>query len=149
MARPGNQRSGIINTAALATPADNVKVAKSTRSPFDTELDDQQGANAVEAFVKATLHQRGHGATSGQSVQSVGQCRLFRHRHGWHRRRADFQAGFDMDTGRFVIHCKAELAFKLGVGGGFFFTVDAVHVKDFLVLLYNELSDAEFNVIDS
>lgn len=149
-----SQRSGMINTTALATPSDNVKVAKSTRSPFDTELDDQQGANVkLEAFVgvKATLGIKGGlmwqqpQASQFKALGSVGYSATGMAGIG---AGLDFQVGFDRRTGRFVIHCKAELAFKLGVGGGFSFTVDAIHVKDFLVLLYNELSDAEFNIID-
>jgi hypothetical protein len=149
-----SQRSGMINTEALPTPADNVKVAKSTRSPFDTELDDRQGANVkLEAFVgvKATLGIKGGlmwqqpQASQFKALGSVGYTATGMAGIG---AGLDFQVGFDVRTGRFVIHCKAELAFKVGVGGGFSFTVDAVHVKDFLVLLYNELSDAEFNIID-
>lgn len=149
-----SQRSGMINTEALPAPADNVKVAKSTRSPFDTELDDQQGANVkLEAFVgvKATLGIKGGlmwqqpQASQFKALGSVGYTATGMAGIG---AGLDFQVGFDVRTGRFVIHCKAELAFKVGVGGGFSFTVDAMHVKDFLELLYNELRDAEFNVID-
>ncbi|WP_290538826.1 hypothetical protein [Alcanivorax sp.] len=120
-----SQRSGMINTEALPAPADNVKVAKSTRSPFDTELDDQQGANVkLEAFVgvKATLGIKGGlmwqqpQASQFKALGSVGYTATGMAGIG---AGLDFQVGFDVRTGRFVIHCKAELAFKVGVGGGF------------------------------
>ncbi|MEN8141305.1 MAG: hypothetical protein ABFR97_08800 [Thermodesulfobacteriota bacterium] len=61
---------------------------------------------------------------------------------------ADFQIGFDQESKKFVIKAAAQAALGTGFGGKLAFSVTARHVQAFLALVYNQLKESDFNLVD-
>lgn len=62
---------------------------------------------------------------------------------------AEFRIGYDFEIERFVIKAKAAMCIGFGAGGAFEFSIDAKQVWNFMVLVHQQLRDADFNFVDT
>ncbi len=59
-----------------------------------------------------------------------------------------FQIGFDDESSKFVVKVEASAALGMGFGGKLAFTVSAEHTFNFITMVYTQLRDNNFSIVD-